>query len=188
MKDLWMKALRDLELEVLPDGGRRLWWLLVPVNWHISTWVIISSATSMSCSSTSNKCKECSPEQLSKEHMKSNLKTLRHTRKRPLHADKRRQLGGEPPVHSRSVVKIFYNRDIVSRWLLSRSDLMMIEEVPHGYVPVFPTMIYFIDQSYMKPSEKISVLENQSTFEIKNYILHDEFQKGKSGSPIYITP
>jgi hypothetical protein len=31
---------------------------------------------------------------------------------------------------------------------------MMTEEVPHGYVPVFQTMIYFIDQSYMKPSEK----------------------------------
>jgi hypothetical protein len=28
-------------------------------------------------------------------------------------------------------------RDIVSRWLLSRSDLMMTKEVPHGYVPVF---------------------------------------------------
>ena len=26
---------------------------------------------------------------------------------------------------------------ITSRWLLSRSDLMMTEEVPHGYVPVF---------------------------------------------------
>jgi hypothetical protein len=69
----------------------------------------------MSWSSTSDECKECSPEKLNKERMKSNLKTLRHTRKRPLHADKRRQLGGEPPVHNRSVVKIFYNRDIVSR-------------------------------------------------------------------------
>jgi hypothetical protein len=27
----------------------------------------------------------------------------------------KRQFGGEPLVHSRSVVKIFYNRDIVSR-------------------------------------------------------------------------
>jgi hypothetical protein len=47
-------------------------------------------------------------------YMQSNLKALRHTRKRPLYADGRRQLGGEPPMHSRSVVKIFYNRDIVS--------------------------------------------------------------------------
>ena len=108
----------------------------------------------MSWSSTSYECKECSPENLNKERMKSNLKTLRHTRKRPLHADRRRQLGGEPTVHSRSMVKIFYNKDIVSRWLLSRSDLMMIEEVPHGYVPMFQTMIYIIDQSYMKTSEK----------------------------------
>jgi hypothetical protein len=48
-------------------------------------------------------------------------------------------------------------------------------------------MIYFIDQSYMKPSEKTSVPENRSTFEIKHYILCDEVQKGKSGSPIYIS-
>jgi hypothetical protein len=47
--------------------------------------------------------------------MKSNLKTLRHTRKRPLHADRRRQLGGEPPIKIKSVVKISYNRDIASR-------------------------------------------------------------------------
>jgi hypothetical protein len=46
--------------------------------------------------------------------MKRNLKDLRHTRKRPLYAYERRQLDGESPMHSRSVVKIFYNRDIVS--------------------------------------------------------------------------
>jgi hypothetical protein len=46
--------------------------------------------------------------------MKSNLKALRYTRKRPLFADGRRQLGGEPPMHNRSMVKTFYNRDIVS--------------------------------------------------------------------------
>jgi hypothetical protein len=40
-------------------------------------------------------------------------------------------------MHSRSMVKIIYNRDIVSRQLLNRSDLMMTEEVPNGYVPVF---------------------------------------------------
>jgi hypothetical protein len=47
-------------------------------------------------------------------------------------------------------------------------------------------MIYSIDQSYMKPSEKTSV-PYQSTFEIKNYIIHDEVQKGESGSPIHIS-
>jgi hypothetical protein len=36
--------------------------------------VIISSATSMSWSSTSDECKECFPEKLNKERMKSNLK------------------------------------------------------------------------------------------------------------------
>jgi hypothetical protein len=40
---------------------------------------------------------------------------LRYTRKRPLYADERRQLGKEPPMHNRSVVKNFYNRDIVSK-------------------------------------------------------------------------
>jgi hypothetical protein len=47
-------------------------------------------------------------------------------------------------------------------------------------------MIYFIDQSYMKPSEKTSV-PDQSTFEIKHYIIRDEVQKGESGSPIHIS-
>jgi hypothetical protein len=57
---------------------------------HITIRVIISSATSMSQNSTLDECKECSPEKLNKEHMKSNLKTLRHTRKRFLYADRRR--------------------------------------------------------------------------------------------------
>jgi hypothetical protein len=47
-------------------------------------------------------------------------------------------------------------------------------------------MIYFIDQRYINPSEKTSVLD-RSTFEIKHYILCDEVQKGESGSPIYIS-
>jgi hypothetical protein len=75
----------------------------------------------MGWSSTSDECKDCYPKQLNKERMKSNLKALRHTRKRPLYAYGRRQLGGEPPMHNRSVVKIFYNRYIVSEWLLRSS-------------------------------------------------------------------
>jgi hypothetical protein len=39
--------------------------------------------------------------------MKRNLKDLRYTRKRPLYADAIRQLGREPPMHNRSVVKNF---------------------------------------------------------------------------------
>jgi hypothetical protein len=50
----------------------------------------------------------------------------------------------------------------------------------------FPTMIYFIDQSYMNPSKKTSALD-RSKFEIKNYIIYDEVQKGERGSPIHIS-
>jgi hypothetical protein len=50
----------------------------------------------------------------------------------------------------------------------------------------FPTMIYFIDQSYMKPSKKTSV-PDRSTFEIKHHIIHDEVQKGESSSPVHIS-
>jgi hypothetical protein len=69
---------------------------------------------SMGWISTSYECKDCSPEQLNKECMKRNLRALRYTRKRPLYADGRIQVGGEPPMHSRSVMKTLYNRDIVS--------------------------------------------------------------------------
>ena len=44
----------------------------------------------MSWSPTSEECKECSPEKMNKEKMKHNLKTLRHTRKRLLYADKKK--------------------------------------------------------------------------------------------------
>jgi hypothetical protein len=50
----------------------------------------------------------------------------------------------------------------------------------------FPTMIYFIDQSYMKPSKKTSAPE-QITFEIKHYIIWDEVKKGERGSAIHIS-
>jgi hypothetical protein len=38
-------------------------------------------------------------------------------------------------------------------------------------------MIYYNDQSYMKPSEKTSVPERPKYIEIKHYILRDEVQK-----------
>jgi hypothetical protein len=44
----------------------------------------------MSWNSTSDECKECSPEKLNEESMKSRLKTLRHTRKRLLYIDKKK--------------------------------------------------------------------------------------------------
>jgi hypothetical protein len=77
--------------------------------------ISLHESISMGWSSTSNECKDYSLEKLNKERMKSNLKALRHTKKRPLYADGRRQLGGEPPMHRRSVVKIFYNRYVVSK-------------------------------------------------------------------------
>ena len=40
-----------------------------------------------------------------------------------------------------------------------------------------PTIIYYIDQSYMKPSEKTSVPKRSKYIEIKHYILRDEVQK-----------
>jgi hypothetical protein len=40
-------------------------------------------------------------------------------------------------------------------------------------------MIYYNDQSYMKPSEKTSVPERPKYIEIKHYILCDEVQKGE---------
>jgi hypothetical protein len=49
------------------------------------------------------------------------------------------------------------------------------------------TMIHYIDQSYMKPSEKTSVPERPKYIEIKHDILRDEVQKRESGSPIYIS-
>ena len=56
----------------------------------------------------------------------------------------------------------------------------MTEEVPHGYVPSSPTMIYSIIQIYMKPSQC-------SRLKYKYYIIHDEVQKGESDSPIHIS-
>jgi hypothetical protein len=75
----------------------------------------------MGWSSTSDECKDYPPEQLNKERMKSNLKVLRYTKKRPLYADERRQLGEEPPMHSRNMVKTSYNRATVSEWLFRNS-------------------------------------------------------------------
>jgi hypothetical protein len=50
-----------------------------------------------------------------------------------------------------------------------------------------PIMIYYIDQSYVKPSEKTSVPERPKYIEMKHYIPRDEVQERESGSPIYIS-
>ena len=53
----------------------------------------------------------------------------------------------------------------------------MTEEVPHGYVLVL--QLYSIVQIYMKPSQC-------SRLKYKHCIIHDEFQKEESDSPIHI--
>ena len=78
-----------------------------------------------------DECKDCSPEQLKKERMKRNLKALRYTRKRTLYA--RRQLGGEPPMHNKSVVKTLYNRYIVSEWLLRSSGWWISKSMTNSH-------------------------------------------------------
>ena len=75
----------------------------------------------MSWSSTSDECKECSLEKLNKEAYEEKSQGFEAYQKRPLYADRRRQLGGESPMHNRSVVKTFYNRDTVSEWLFRSS-------------------------------------------------------------------
>ena len=71
----------------------------------------------MSQNSTLDECKECSLEKSNKENIKSNLKTLSHTRKRLL-----RQHDGEPLVHNRSVVKISYNIKMTTQKIRSHDD------------------------------------------------------------------
>jgi hypothetical protein len=88
--------------------------LLVPVNqtYLYMSHYIIHNIHGLEF--TSDECKDYSPKQLNKERMKRNLKALRYNKKRPLYEYGRRQLGGEPPMHNRSLVKTFYNRYIVS--------------------------------------------------------------------------
>jgi hypothetical protein len=85
---------------------------------------------------------------LSKERMQSNLKTLRHTRKILLYEVKKMKLGGEPPVHSRSVVKISYNIKMTIQKIRSHDDKRSATWICSSP----PTMIYSIVHIYKKPS------------------------------------
>ena len=131
MEDLWMKSLWDLEPEVLSAGGRRLWWSIVPSTLDLSLykslhhpqdpWFKILHQTN---------AKNVLQRKLNKERMKSNLKTLSHTRKRLLYAEDNMM------ENLQCTTEAWWRFPITSRWLLRRSDLMMTEEVPHEYVPV----------------------------------------------------
>jgi hypothetical protein len=89
---------------------------------------------------------------------------------------RRRQLGGEPPVHSRSVVKISYNIEMTTQKIRSHDDRRSATRTCSSS----PTMIYSIVHIYKKPSQ-------YSRLKYKHYIIHDEVQKGESDSPIHIS-
>jgi hypothetical protein len=89
---------------------------------------------------------------------------------------RRRQLGGEPPVHSRSVVKISYNIKMTTQKIRSHDDRRSTTWICSSS----PTMIYSIVHIYKKPSQC-------SRLQYKLYIIHDEVQKGESDSPIHIS-
>ena len=89
---------------------------------------------------------------------------------------RRRQLGGEPPVHSKSVVKISYNIKMTTQKIRSHDDRRSTTWICSSS----PTMIYSIVHIYKKPSQC-------SRLQYKLYIIHDEVQKGESDSPIHIS-
>jgi hypothetical protein len=89
---------------------------------------------------------------------------------------RRRQLGGEPPVHNRSVVKISYNIKMTTQKIRSHDDRRSNTWICSSS----PTMIYSIVHIYKKPSQC-------SRLQYKLYIIHDEVQKGESDSPIHIS-
>jgi hypothetical protein len=89
---------------------------------------------------------------------------------------RRRQLRGEPPVHSRSMVKISYNIKMTTQKIRSHDDRRSATWICSSS----PTMIYSIIQIYKKPSQC-------SRLQYKHYIIHDEVQKGESDSPIHIS-
>jgi hypothetical protein len=89
---------------------------------------------------------------------------------------RRRQLGGESPVHNRSVVNISYNINMTTQKIRSHDERRSATRI----CSVSPTMIYSIIHIYKKPSQC-------SRLQYKHYIIHDEVQKGESDSPIHIS-
>jgi hypothetical protein len=89
---------------------------------------------------------------------------------------RRRQLSGEPLVHSRSVVKISYNFKMTIQKIRSHDDRRSATWICSSP----PTMIYSIVHIYKKPSQC-------SRLQYKHYIIHDEVQKGESDSQIHIS-
>jgi hypothetical protein len=72
-------------------------------------------------------------------------------------------------------VKISYNINMTTQNLRSRDD----RRSTTGICSSSPSMIYSIVQIYMRPSQ-------YSRLKYKHCIIHDEFQKEESDSPIHI--
>jgi hypothetical protein len=51
----------------------------------------------------------------------------------------------------------------------------------------FQIMIRVLHEVLHNDNSSVPSVPDQSTFEIKHYIIHDEVQKGESGSPIHIS-
>ena len=170
MENLWMKALQYPEPEVLSDGGRRLWWLIVPVHrtyLYISHYIIRKHPWARILHQTN------ANNVLQRNWLKSVWRAISRLWSIPERYScmqtRRRQLGGEPPVHSRSVVKISYNIKMTTQKIRSHDDRRSATWICSSS----PTMIYSIVQIYMKPSQC-------SRLQYKHYIIHDKVQKGEN--------
>ena len=138
-----MQQLQYPELEVLPDGGRRLWWLLISVN---QTYLYMIQYPWVGVLHQINAKKNVLQSNWAKSIWRAISRLWGIPERDPCMQMEEDNLVENLQCTSKSVVKIFYNRDIVSEWLLRRSgwwianpwqDLMMTEEVPHGYVPIW---------------------------------------------------
>ena len=129
-----MKALRDLEPEVLPDGGRRLWWLIVPVH---QTYLYISHYIIRNIHESEFYIRWMQRMFSRRNWVKSACRGISRLWGIP-ERDSCMQIEEDNLVENfQCTAKAWWRFPITSRWLLSRSDFMMTEEVPHGYVPVF---------------------------------------------------
>ena len=145
MEDLWMKALQDRELEVLPDGGRRLWWLLVPVN---QTYLYMSHYVIRNIHELEFYIRWMQ-RMLSREIEWRAISRLWGIPERdPCMQIEEDNLVEQPPVHSRSMVKIPYNIKMITQYIRSHDDRRSTTWICSS----FPTIIYSIVYIYMKPS------------------------------------
>jgi len=149
MKDLWMKVLRDLEPEVLSDGGRRLWWLIVPVH---QTYLYINHYIIRNIHKSKFYIRWMQRMFSRRNWVKSACRAISRLWGIPERYSymqiRIRQLGGEPQVHNKSVVKISYNIKMTIQEIGSHDDRRSATWICSSP----PTMIYSIVHIYKKPS------------------------------------